>query len=293
MKYCENCKTTYSDSVNFCTECGKALVHAPDSNQSGVEDNPPKNKNGKKRSIWRLILITIVVLLVGFFLLINYVINAATYLQVEPDTLIADKCGGEIVVDIDYDGYVWTINHIPDWVEVEEFKQNFSVKVSSNLTGYNREGSITVQSGDFLAKVIIQQMGQATYIKPSETSLHFDAGGGLETIGIDTDGCDYTVEYPDFLSVAIDDGDINIRAYGNSDEYRSGYVTISEDNVRINIYITQGGVCNVCHGSGSTSCTQCMGQGGWGYGMFYSQCWLCNGTGTLQCSSCNGTGERE
>lgn len=293
MKYCENCKKTYSDSVNFCTECGRALVHAPETNQHSVETNPPRKKSGKKRSIWRYILITIVILLVGFFALANYVINAATYLQVEPDTLIADKCGGETVVDIDYDGFVWTINHAPDWVEVEEFKQSFSVKVSSNLTGYNREGSITVQSGDFLAKVIIQQMGQATYIKASQTSLHFDADGGLETIGIDTDGCNYTVEYPDFLSVTTGDDNIEIGAYSNTDEYRSGYVTILEDNVRVNIYVTQGGACNVCHGSGSVSCYQCGGQGGWGYGIYYSQCWLCNGTGTLQCSSCHGTGERE
>ena len=93
------------------------------------------------------------------------------------------------------------------------------------------------------------------------------------------------------LETIIDE--IKIKAYSNSDEYRSGYVTIFEDNVRTRIHITQGGTCNNCHGSGSVSCAQCMGQGGWGYGMFYSQCWLCHGTGSLQCGTCHGTGERE
>lgn len=238
-------------------------------------------------------MITLIVIVIGFVVLLNYIMNAATYLRVEPNMLVADKNGGETVVDVDYDGYVWVINHIPDWIEVEEYEQSFNIKAEENLTGHNREGSITVQSGDFLAQVVILQKGQATYIKTSKTSLHFDEDGGRETITVDTDGCDYTVEYSDFLSVSTNDDEIKIKAYSNSDEYRSGYVTISEDNIRTRIHITQGGTCNNCHGSGSVSCTQCMGQGGWGYGMFYSQCWLCLGSGSLQCGTCYGTGERE
>lgn len=268
-------------------------MYVSDSSQHESVDNPPRPKRKKKRSIWKILLITLLVLVIGFIALLNYIMNAATYLRVEPNMLVADKNGGETVVDIDYDGYVWVINHIPDWIVVEEYEESFSVKAESNSTGHNREGSITVQSGDFLAQVVIQQKGQATYIKASKSSLHFDEDGGRETITIDTDGCNYTVEYPDFLSVSTDDDEIKIKAYSNSDEYRSGYVIIFEDNVRTSIHITQGGTCNNCHGSGSVSCAQCMGQGGWGYGMFYSQCWLCHGTGSLQCGTCHGTGERE
>lgn len=293
MKRCENCKITFSDSVNFCTECGQTLVYVPDTLPYNPEENRQKPKRKKKRSIWKVILITLIVIVIGFVVLLNYIMNAATYLRVEPNMLVADKNGGETVVDVDYDGYVWVINHIPDWIEVEEYEQSFNIKAEENLTGHNREGSITVQSGDFLAQVVILQKGQATYIKTSKTSLHFDEDGGRETITVDTDGCDYTVEYSDFLSVSTNDDEIKIKAYSNSDEYRSGYVTISEDNIRTRIHITQGGTCNNCHGSGSVSCTQCMGQGGWGYGMFYSQCWLCLGSGSLQCGTCYGTGERE
>lgn len=288
MKRCENCKTTFSDSVNFCTECGQTLVYVSDSTQHESEDDIPKLKRKKKKSIWKVILITITIIIIGFIGIINHIINAATYLRVEPDILVADKSGGETIVDIDYDGYIWVINHIPDWIEVEEYEQSFSVKVESNLTGQNRDGSITVQSGDFLAQVVIQQKGQATYIKASKTSIHFDEDGGRETVTIDTDGCNYTVEYPDFLSVSTDDDEIKIKAYGNSDEYRSGYVTISEENVRTRIHITQGGVCNVCHGDGSSTCSQCLGMRLWGI-----SCWMCGGSGSITCSSCQGTGNRE
>ena len=293
MKRCENCKTTFSDSVNFCTECGQTLVYVSDSSQYESGDNHQTPKRKKKRSIWKILLITLLVLVIGFIALLNYVMNAATYLRVEPNMLVVDKNGGEAIVDIDYDGYVWIINHIPDWIEVEEYEQSFSVKADENLTGHNLEGSITVQSGKFLAQVLIQQKGQATYIKASKTSIHFDEAGGRETITIDSDGCNYTVEHPDFLFVSTDDDKIKIRAYRNSDKYRTGYVTILEDNIRTRIHISQGGICNSCQGSGRVFCGQCMGQGGWGYGMFYSQCWLCNGIGSLQCGTCDGTGERE
>ena len=289
MKHCKHCNIDYPDNVNYCTECGRTLLYEFEK-QDPVPFNLEKKPNVKKgMSIWKAILIVLAALIMGLFLLINYSMNAATYLRVEPNILVADKSGGETVVDIDYDGYVWVINHIPDWIEVEEYEQSFMVRAGNNLTGYDREGSITVQSGDFLAQVIIQQKGSASYIKVSESSIHFDEDGGRKNVSIKTDGCNYTVEYPDFLSVSTEDDKIKIRAYSNHDEYRSGYVTISEDNVRTNIYITQGGTCNRCHGSGYSSCVQ----GGWGYGMYYSQCWLCHGTGTLQCSTCGGRGKRE
>ena len=294
MKRCENCKTTFSDSVNFCTECGQSLVMVTESpHQSDTEAPIPKQKKKKKRSIWRVILTIIIVLVVGFVALVNYLMNAATYLRVEPYMLVADKRGGEAIVDIDYDGYIWVINHIPDWIEVEEYEQSFSVNVEPNLTGYNREGSITVQSGKLLAQLIIQQKGQATYIKTDKSSMHFNKSGHAETLVIDTDGCNYTVEYPDFLTISLDGDEINIMAGANYEEYRSGYLKIIEDNVSTRVHITQGGVCNNCHGSGRISCSQCMGRGQWTYGMFYSQCMFCQGVGSWKCNVCKGTGERE
>jgi hypothetical protein len=292
MKRCENCKKNYSDAVNFCTECGRILITVPDSGKYETVDNISM-RNRKKRPLWKIVLITLGVLFAIFCFLLNSVMDAATYLRVEPSMLVADKSGGEINVNIDYDGYVWTINHFPDWVEIEEYEQSFSVKAANNMSGRNREGSITVQSGDFLAQVVIQQRGQATFIKPSQYSIHFDEDGGTETITIETDGCNSKVDFPDFLLVTSCDNNIRIKALRNSSEYRSGYVTIKEDNITTRIHITQGGLCNNCHATGSITCAQCAGLGGWGYGMFYSQCWMCGGNGTLQCATCKGSGERE
>lgn len=293
MKRCENCKTTFSDSVNFCTECGQTLVYVSDSSQYESGDNPPKPKRKTKRSIWKILLITLLVLVIGFIALLNYVMNAATYLRVEPNMLVADKNGGESVVDIDYDGYVWVINHIPDWIEVEEYEQSFSVKADENLTGRNREGSITIQSGKLLAQVVIQQNGKATYIRPSESSLHFDEDGGSEYVSIDTDGCNYTIESPDYISVIKDNAGIKIKAYDNSGEYRTGYIILKEDMVNTRIHVVQGGTCNNCHGSGSVTCMTCSGTGGYGFGLYYSQCFMCGGRGSFQCGVCGGSGERE
>ncbi len=292
MKYCEHCKTNYPDTVNFCTICGKMLVPAPEVVQDGNGGSvqPPRKKG---RSILKVFLITLAVLVIGFFMLVNHLSNAATYLRVEPNVLVADKSGGEIVVDIDYDGYIWAINHVPDWIEVEEYEQSFKVKAGANHTGYSREGSITVQSGDFLAQVVIEQKAYATYIKASKTSIRFDEDGGSETVTISTDGCGYEIEHSDFLSVTSDDDKIEIEADSNSDEYRNGYVTLSEDNVRTRISIIQGGDCNNCHGSGSRTCYYCNGMGGWYNFTSYASCWNCGGTGTIECAMCSGSGKRK
>ncbi|OUN73624.1 BACON domain-containing carbohydrate-binding protein [Barnesiella sp. An55] len=296
MKYCKHCAKDYPDSMNFCTECGAALerkeAEVPPVNVAG--GNAPVRRVKKRRPVWKVVLIVLAALVGGFFILLNYLNNVATYLRMEPDHLIAPKVGGSTTVDIDYDGYIWHINHVPDWVDVVEDEDKIGVEVRKNTTGVPREGSITVQSGKCLAQVIITQAGVASYISPSQRVIHFDKGGGSRDVSIDTDGGDYQIDRPDFVSVSEDDdSEISIRTGRNTGEYRSGYVRIKEDGVTASIYVSQGGKCNDCHGSGTQLCPQCMGQGGWGYGMFYTKCWGCDGNGRIKCGTCNGSGERE
>ena len=189
MKECPKCHTQYDVSMNFCTNDGCQLVDvsAPNSN-----NQPSQSKIKKKGGCLKKIIV--VIAMIAFY---NYIMNAATYLRAEPNQIGSVKAGGECKVEIDYDGYVWLINHKPDWVDIDENDNDFTVIVNPNQTGQAREGSITIQSGKQLAQVVIKQMGYATRIKASENTLKFSSSGGKETITIATDGCGWKAQFPE------------------------------------------------------------------------------------------------
>lgn len=290
MKECPKCHTQYDDSINFCTNDGCRLVDdsAPSSNNQ-IRHTQTKKKGGCLKNII-VITVIVVIAMIAFY---NYIMNAATYLRAEPNQIGFVKAGGECKIDIDYDGYVWLINHKPDWVEIEENDNDFTIRVNPNQTGQARDGSITIQSGKHLAQVEIKQLGFATRIKVSDSSLKFSSSGGNEKLYIETDGCGWEAQFPNWISVQSDEDGAAIRCRRNTEDYRTGTVIFKEDNVSTTVYVTQGGTCNNCHGDGETSCGNCWGMGGSGYGMFYAQCLWCGGSGKIKCGVCGGSGERE
>lgn len=290
MKECPKCHTQYDDSMNFCIKDGSQLV---DVNITSPNNSVSQPKMKKKGGCMKKIIVAIVIVVIVMVAFYNYIMNAATYLRAEPNQIGSIKAGGECKVEIDYDGYVWLINHKPDWVDIDENDNDFTIKVNPNQTGQAREGSITIQSGKQLAQVVITQMGNATRIKASENSLKFSSSGGERTINIATDGCGWKAQFPDWISVRDDEKGAVIVCHRNTDEYRTGSVTFQEDNVSTTIYVTQGGICNNCHGKGEVNCSCCWGMGGSGYGMFYTQCMWCGGSGKFKCSTCDGSGMRE
>ena len=300
MKECPKCHKHYDDSMNFCTDCGVALNKV--SNQVSVSQSCTSSNRTpetptvrpRKGGCLKKVIIGIVVFVVAFVGFVHYVNNAATYLRVEPNQLVASKGGGKIKVDVDYDGYVWTINHTPDWIDIDENENSFELSVGKNLTGSRREGTITVQSGKLLAQVAIVQSGVAKVVRASKSNLKFGKSGGSQTISVETDGCELSAECSDFIQTSFsDDGDLIVRVSSNSDDYRTGQVRVYEDNQSWTITVEQAGKCNICHGTGEISCTWCSGTGTVGYGMFMSSCTSCGGSGSYKCSSCNGTGEKE
>ena len=300
MKECPKCHKHYDDSMNFCTDCGVALNKV--SNQVSVSQSCTSSNRTpetptvrpRKGGCLKKVIIGIVVFVVAFVGFVHYVNNSATYLRVEPNQLVASKGGGKIKVDVDYDGYVWTINHTPDWIDIDEKENSFELSVGKNLTGSRREGTITVQSGKLLAQVAIVQSGVATVVRASKSNLKFGKSGGSQTISVETDGCELSAECSDFIQTSFsDDGDLIVRVSSNSDDYRTGQVRVYEDNQSWTITVEQAGKCNICHGTGEISCTWCSGTGTVGYGMFMSSCTSCGGSGSYKCSSCNGTGEKE
>lgn len=290
MKECPKCHTQYDDSMNFCTNDGCQLLDVKATDSNGQSKKPQTKKKG---GCLKKIIVSTVIVVIAMIAFYNYIMNAATYLRAEPNQIGSVKAGGECKVEIDYDGYVWLINHKPDWVDIDENDNDFTVIVNPNQTGHTREGSITIQSGKQLAQVIIKQMGCATMIKASENSLKFSSSGGRESIAIATDGCGWEAQSPEWIYVKTDEDGAVIKCYKNREEYRTGTVVFKEDNVSTIVYITQGGTCNNCHGNGEISCSSCWGMGGSGYGMFYAPCIWCGGSGRIKCGTCGGSGERE
>ena len=300
MKECPICHTQYEDSLNFCVKDGHQLDSIIDkphtaSTQNAVNDNTLKSSQMKQnKGCLKKIAIVAIVGIVALILLYNHLVNAATYLRTEPAVVQVTKGGGACKVDIDYDGYVWTVNHQPEWVYIDENDNDFEMNVEPNLTGQMREGSITIQSGKQLAQVVIRQNAFATYVRASETSLKIGRSGETGNIAIESDGCNWIAEYTDWMVVTKEsDTELRIKCPNNTGEYRMGTITVREDNAQSVINVYQAGDCNNCHGSGEVSCNSCLGVGGMGFGMYYSSCMWCGGRGKIRCEVCGGSGVRE
>lgn len=290
MKECPICHTQYDDSMNFCTKDGSQLIGVSAINSNNQTSQLSKKKKG---GCLKKFIVGMAFVVIAIIALYNYIMNAATYLRAEPNQIGLAKAGGKCKVEIDYDGYVWLINHKPHWVDIYENDNDFTIRVRPNQTGQTREGSITIQSGKHLAQVVITQLGCATYINVSENNLKFSSSFDTYSLSIKTDGCGWEAQHPDWIKIIKNEDGALIGLETNDGEYRIGNVVFKEDDVSTTVYITQGGLCNNCHGNGVITCTGCWGMGGSGYGMFYTQCIWCGGSGKIQCGVCGGSGKRE
>ena len=111
MKECPKCHTQYDESMNFCTNDGFQLVDVstPSSNNQ-FRHTQTKRKGGCLKKI----IVSTVIVVIALIAFYNYIMNAATYLRAEPNQIGSVKAGGDCKVEIDYDGYVWLINHKPE-----------------------------------------------------------------------------------------------------------------------------------------------------------------------------------
>ncbi|MCD8304164.1 MAG: hypothetical protein LUC86_04985 [Prevotellaceae bacterium] len=294
MKRCKNGHVFADDSLRFCTRCGEPLVAIPEPEDSapdagGIEPKAGTKKTGCLKKL--LVALAIAAVCLGCFL--YYIMNAATYLRLETDSLVASKGGGTGTVAVDYDGYVWEVSHKPDWVAIKENDDQMEITVGPNETGEIREGSVTVKSGKLHETLTIRQNAVATSIRASESSVSFSKDGGSEVVTVETDGCEWQASYPKWLSVSKEDDELSVRSGPNEGSYRSGQITVHEDNVQWAILVTQGGKCPVCNGNGLLLCGSCAGAGGWYLGFSYMQCFSCGGSGKVACGSCGGTGYKE
>ena len=223
-------------------------------------------------------------------------LHPATYLKVSPNNVIAAKLGKSASFNIDTDGRKWSVTHHPEWAEVSQNGNKLFVEVLPNRTGMSREGTVTITSGKQVAHVNVKQNGLATSFAPTDTRVHFDKDGGNKSLYMSSDGGQWKAVTKDsWLSANSYKTQHNVTIYckENNGDYRKGKVTVQEDNIHLDIEVTQGGTCDVCHGSGQSTCGFCNGMGQIYYGMFSSTCPNCGGYRALQCSTCGGSGERE
>ncbi len=151
-------------------------------------------------------------------------------------------------------------------------------------------------SGDYNVQIAISQYGYATYLNLSNTQISVDRWGDNFEIEVETDGDDWSVEYPKFCNVETGSDDFEISFTKNTNYSRSGYLTVLIDNQRRTISYYQKGKCRYCKGKGEIACAWCSGLGktmgnvDWYGNIQYVSCGSCGGDGAIECASCNGSG---
>lgn len=288
MRKCSSCQFENKDEAKFCVKCGTSFENG--------EIIPNANKSSIFRQPWFWIVLVIAVTLFGLYQSGVIGPDKTTYLVASNSKVVFLKPGGTADITIDTDGKRWKITHSPDWCAVEKSEAGVMITCGKNYTSESREGWITVVSGDYNLQISLAQYGQATYLKLSETNLKSDEDGGTIKVEVDTDGDDWTVEYPKFLDIETGANDFTITCPSNSGISRTGYIKVSLETLSQSIYLYQEGKCAICQGSGSQRCYMCNATGkvmssvDWYGNWTYTQCGYCGGDGQIQCNTCNGTG---
>ena len=226
----------------------------------------------------------------------------ATYLRVNPEKVEINMEGGQQVVHVTTDGS-WDVVGKPEWVTFTQTDDELIVDLEKNPTTKRRIDVIVLAAGDHSFNLPVTQFGEATYIKPSQSSLEFSKEGGTQTVGVDADGAvEVTCDGP--FDVNLANSVLTVSASENTEGLKQGVITLKSGDITASLSVKQNGkVCSRCGGRGKIRCPYCHGTG-WddsgpaagGY------CWHCGGyggsdmygrygSGRIKCPSCHGTGQ--
>ncbi len=297
MIKCNNCGSMNEDSASFCTNCGSDLV----SNELYVrntQQNGNINRNTAKQSspiytkwgFWVLLL----VIAIGVVYFVKRP-NPATYIQASSKQEPFLRTGGSYDMDIDTDGD-WEISYCSDWIKADPIEKGLCITCSTNNTGENRKGWITLSSGKTHVKIDVYQNGFASFIKIDKSQLEVGKTGGAYTVKVQTDGTDFNVQYPNYCRVNKNTESFNITIPENDGWARTDHVIVYSDQQSISLTFSQKGVCSICGGTGMMICGKCggTGQNVTGYDLYGNaiteECSDCNGSGKSECTTCSGTG---
>lgn len=217
MKVCKFCGQLINDDAIYCPYCGIRVAR--------VEKNTKPSRRGNKI----LFVFAAIAILVISVLIYRY--YATSRIELVPDEVIFEKSGGEAQVTVDYDGFTWRVDKSPVWLNVEPHDHLLYLEALPNNSHQDREDTVTVTSGSHSARLIVRQLGKATYL--GIASLRDSVKGEGDTLNLTyfSDGITPTLSLPDFcheLSRGSRGFTILIRP-NTSGKTRHGVVTLSED----------------------------------------------------------------
>ena len=165
----------------------------------------------------------------------------ATFLKVEPGSILVSTDGGTFDIRIDCDSY-WITDNTAPWISIRKKGGNASVSIDPN-EGEDRSRTITFQSGELAAFLEIRQE-HSDIFSLSASSFHSSYKG--ETFLLHIECYDtWAAECPDkWITISPSEGNcpgsISISASPNSGkEDRTGHITFSCGDRTIAVTVTQ------------------------------------------------------
>ena len=233
-----------------------------------------------------LAVLVIAALVAGY--LCGYIGDSATYLKVEPDSLVFGKAGGEQKVLVSTDARRWTIKWCPEWTKAEKKGDTLIFNCQYTETKTTNYDTLYLQAADKQLAIPVKQYGKATFITFSPDTLVFPQSGGTMKAIMHTDGGKIRGLNESNLDVKINGEEVTVTAAANDNRYaRDSYIIIRSDQLEGRLYYHQEGTgksnvvikkvtpCPECGGLGKLLTSVNMGTGE----KTYAKCTACNGTG--------------
>lgn len=203
--------------------------------------------------------IAVIAILLG---VISTSCKKATHLKIDKENICFTIKGGTDTVHVSCDAAI-EVKEQPEWANVKLEDSTLVVSVTANDSKDKRLGTITLESGDFTAKISLAQTYVATHLSVAEQEVTIPKEGGSHEVTVDCDG-DVTVQAPDFVTATYAGGKLQLKCAANNEGTKQDTVTLTADKFTASLAITLEGLkCTTCNGTGKVTCSKCKGKGHW------------------------------
>lgn len=238
----------------------------------------------------KAILIIIVIGIVAGLYFTGMIFDSASYLEVEPDSLVFGKSGGEQRLLVKTDAKRWTIDKCPVWANAEKDGDSLVFDCGYMSSKMTMHDSLYIKAGDKRLAVPVKQYGKATYLRFVPDTLTFAQAGGKATARLETDGEKINGLFDSNVDAKIENGIVTIELGPNNNPSELfSYMLIHSDQIEGKLYYRQAGTgkrdvkivtikrCPTCGGTGKVVSLIDMAS----HKKEYEKCSACNGTGRM------------